>query len=362
MNRRMILLLLFLSLILLCSCRVRTTLLAPEPPEEPIPEVTAAPEPTDAPAPAPAAEPTPERTPVPTPEPTPEPPPEPTAAPTPEPTPSPAPEEPADQPDAPSEQNEGSERREYAPEASGELTPDAETPLSVPTEEPAETAAPADGGGAPTNTENEGGENTATETLPADEAEQLGVDPAGETADSMQTYYLTLLDSRLGDLFECKRLYVYWETDEDHRTVYKTGLEHRLILGAGAYDVSAKLLEENLTVDDGWVCRKNPDVIVKVVSGGALDTGAAQALCAELAARSDWGEIGAVREKRVLVLSGHLLDTRAGQVAAMVFLAKLMYPEQMEDVDAAEALRELTEEAAGSAYIGTYAVVMGGTG
>ena len=46
----------------------------------------------------------------------------------------------------------------------------------------------------------------------------------------------------------------------------------------------------------------------------------------------------------------------------MVFLAKLMYPEQMEDVDAAEALRELTEEAAGSAYIGTYAVVMGGTG
>ncbi len=350
MNRRMILLPVFLALVLLCSCRVRTTLLAPEQPEEPITEVTAAPEPTATPAPTATAEPTQE--------PKPEPTPEPTAVPTPEPT--PEPEEPADQPDAPSEQDEGSERREYTPDASGDLTPDAEAPLSVPTEGPAETAAPAEGEGAPTNTENEGGENTATETLPADEAEQLGVDPAGEVADSMQTYYLTLLDSRLGDLFECKRLYVYWETDEDHRTVYKTSLEHRLILGAGAYDVAAKLLEENLTVDDGWVCRKNPDVIVKVVSGGALDTGSAQSLCTELAARSDWGEIGAVQEQRVLVLSGRLLDTRAGQVAAMVFLAKLMYPEQMEDVDAAEALRELTEEAGGSAYMGTYAVSMGG--
>ena len=355
MNRRMILPLFFLALILLCSCRVRTTLLAPEPSVEPITEVTAAPEPTATPTPTAAPEPTAAPTSAPTPEPT--------AVPTPEPTPNPIPEpeEPTDQPDAPSEQDEGSERREYAPDASGELTPDAETPLSVPTEGPAETAAPAEGEGTPTNTESEGGENTATETVSADEAGELGVDPTGEVADSMQTYYLTLLDSRLGDLFECKRLYVYWETDEDHRTVYKTSLEHRLILGAGAYDVSAKLLEENLTVDDGWVCRKNPDVIVKVVSGGALDTGAAQALCSELAARSDWGEIGAVREKRVLVLSGRLLDTQAGQVAAMVFLAKLMYPEQMEDVDAAEALRELTEEASGSAYMGTYAASMGGT-
>ena len=228
----------------------------------------------------------------------------------------------------------------------------------TPTDEPGETPTPTEGGGAPANTETEDAERTATETVPEEEAEQLGVDENGEVADSVQTYYLTLLDSRVGPLFECKRLYVYWETAADHRTVFKTDLEHQLILGAGAYDVSGKLLEENLTVDDGWVSRKNPDAVVKIVEGGALDTLNAQAVCEELAARPDWAGITAIREKCVIVMSSRLLETQAGQVAAMVYLAKLMYPEQMEDVDADEALRALTEEATGSAYIGAYAYTM----
>jgi hypothetical protein len=98
--------------------------------------------------------------------------------------------------------------------------------------------------------------------------------------------------------------------------------------------------------------------MVKLADGGALDMHSAQSICDELAARPDWGAITAIREKRVIVLSSRLLETQAGQVAAMVYLAKLMYPEQMEDVDADEALRALTEEATGSAYIGAYAYIM----
>lgn len=281
------------------------------------------------------------------------------------------PEEPAEQraeeprpeqtlePDAPAEQNEESERRAFSDSASGELTPNAETPLYAAAEQPTETAAAA-GGETPGkgNTEAENADLTATETVPADEAEQLGVDESGEVAESVQTYYLTLLDSRLGSLFECKRLYVYWETEEDHRTVYRTSDEHQVILGAGAYDVSAKLLAENLTVDDGWVLRKNPDAVVKAADGGALDPLAARALCDELAARPDWAGLNAARERRVLVLSRRLLETPAGRTAAMVYLAKLLYPAQMEDVDADEALRALTQEAFGTAYSGQYAYMM----
>jgi len=199
---------------------------------------------------------------------------------------------------------------------------------------------------------------TATETVPTEEADQTGVDDSGAVADSMQTYYLTLLSDRVGDLFECKRLYVYWETPEDHRTVFKTSQEHDLILGAGAYDVSAKLLAENLTVDDGWVVRKNPEVIVKVTGSGALDTFAAASLCEELTARAEWNGINAVQNRRVLVLSQSLLDTQAGRIAVMVYLAKLMYPEQLADVDAGEALRALTEESDGVAWAGQYAYMM----
>lgn len=58
------------------------------------------------------------------------------------------------------------------------------------------------------------------------------------------------------------------------------------------------------------------------------------------------------------MLSKRLLDTQAGRTAATVYLAKLLYPAQMEDVDADEALRALTKEASGSAYVGLYAYTM----
>lgn len=281
--------------------------------------------------------------------------------PAPEPTPEPTPEPEqglSSDPNAPTLHDEASERREYASDASGELTPGAEAPIFTPTED-AETVTGAEAeGGAKISVETETEELTVTEILPADDSEQTGADSSGETADSVQTYYLTLLSDRLGSLFECKRLYVYWECTEDHRTVFKTSREHEIIVGAGAYDVSAKLSEENLTVDDGWVVRKNPDVVVKVLGEGTLDLPFAAAQCSGLAARADWSGISAVQTGRILVLSQSLLDTQAGRISAMVYLAKLMYPDQLGDLDADEAMRALTEEADGAAWAGQYAYMM----
>ncbi|MBO4913764.1 MAG: hypothetical protein J5449_01030, partial [Oscillospiraceae bacterium] len=303
---------------MLCACRVRTTLVEPEPPDRGAGETaeSAAPVRIEAYSEQLPAEEKPEE-----------------------------PRDNAPETEARSEPDEDTQRREYAADASGELTDEAETPLYAPAEEAENT--PEANGGEPVNTEADGGELTATETVPADEAEQLGADEDGETADSAAQYYLTLLDSRLGSLFECKRLNVYWECAEDHLTVYKNSQEHDIILCAGAYDVSAKLLEENLTVDDGWVSRKNPDVVVKLAVGGALDAASAHGVCEELASRPGWEGVNAVREGRILVLSAQLLETPEGRLAAAVYLAKLMYPGQLEDVDADEALRELTGLSAG---------------
>ena len=55
------------------------------------------------------------------------------------------------------------------------------------------------------------------------------------------------------------------------------------------------------------------------------------------------------------MLSGELLQSASGRTAAAVYLAKLLYPEQMQDVDADEALRALIEESAGRAPSGLYA-------
>ena len=200
---------------------------------------------------------------------------------------------------------------------------------------------------------------TASQTVAAKEAEQKGVSEEAEEADSAATYYTVLLQDRTGSLFECQRLYVYWETKEDHVTVYKTSPEHRLILDAGAYDVSARLLEGNLRVDDGWIGRKDPDIVVKVTDRSALGTGvfsadAAQRLHAGLIARGGWSAINAVQNGRVLLLSEEFLEAPHLRLAAELIIAKTANPELMADVDIERALAQLGEEATGVVPEGTY--------
>ncbi len=202
-------------------------------------------------------------------------------------------------------------------------------------------------------------EETATQTVPASEAGQIGVSPDADEADSALTYYTVLLQDRMGSLFECQRLNVYWETADDHVTIYKTSPEHELILNAGAYDVSARLLSENLCVDDGWIVRKNPGVIVKVVDSSTLGSGvhstaAAKTVYRNLISRNGFGGIDAVRNQRVLILSEELLDVPYLQTVAMLLIAKTANEDAMSDVDFDEALNMLMEEATGMLPSGTY--------
>ncbi len=205
----------------------------------------------------------------------------------------------------------------------------------------------------------EGAELALKQTEGADEAEQTGISETAEVADSSLVYYQTLLFTRLGDLFECKRYYVYCETPEDHVTVLKGSNEYELIQLAGAYSVSSKLQADGAAVTDDWVVRKNPDVIIKLVGPELLgrsvtsDT-AAESVRSELTAREGWSDIAAVREGRVILLSTELLDNEVLQTAAGVYLAKLLYPDSFTDTDPDEAFAQLTQEYYGSALSGTF--------
>ena len=192
----------------------------------------------------------------------------------------------------------------------------------------------------------------ATQTVPAEEAEQKGTSDNAEEADSAASYYSVLLEERTRSLFECQVATVYWETAEDHVTVFKTSPEHRLILQAGADDVAARLLESNLRVDDGWIGRKNPGVVVKAVGRGILGANvysadAARGVYAALLGREGWAALDAVRNKRVLLLSEELLGTPELRLAAALMVAKAASPDLFTDVKMDEALPMLAEEATG---------------
>ncbi len=273
-------------------------------------------------------------------------------------TPPEAPAEPPSETDENQPEDPDSERRQFDESASAQAAEDAEHSVSDGNGDPAaspegEDGAPADAGSA------EGSELTVTETLSAEEAEKAGIAEDAVIADSALYYYQTLLYTRLGDLFECKRYYVYCETPEDHVTVLRGSLEHDLISLAGAYSVSNKLGADAATVTDDWVVRKNPDVIIKLVGPELLGsqgsgTAAASALRSEICAREGYSGIGAVQNGRVIILSTELLQNEILQTAAAVYLAKALYPDSFTDTDPDEAMTQLTQEYYGSALTGSF--------
>ena len=263
-------------------------------------------------------------------------------------------EEPGDQ----TRENPEASRKEYDEDRPAEILPGTERTVHGSGDGDGSAASGADADRSVPKL-NESAEKTATRTEAAEEAERKGVSEDAAEADSAMTYYTVLLQDRTGSLFECQRMYVYWETAVDHTTVFKTSPEHSLILDAGAYDVSARLLEGNLRVDDGWVVRKNPDVIVKAVDRSVLGTGTASADAARrvyggLLSREGWSSVNAVRNKRVLVLSEELLEAPHLRLAAMLMIAKTANPDLFADVSADDALAMLAEEASGSAPGGIY--------
>lgn len=248
-------------------------------------------------------------------------------------------------------------RKEYDENASAEILPGTEREIHDAGEGPGSGKDGEEGPLLPRL--NETSEDTALLTLAAEEAEKAGVSEEAEAAESMMRYYSVLLEDRVRSLYECKRGYVYWETVEDHVTIFKTSPEHQIIMRAGAYDVSSRLLAENLRVDDGWIARKDPGIIVKVVPSDVLGASVrsvseAAALMQTLKSRPEWSGIDAVRQGRIVLLSEELLKGEHLTLGAALIIAKLSAPEQFADVDPEEALRMLISEASGEVPEGIY--------
>lgn len=199
----------------------------------------------------------------------------------------------------------------------------------------------------------EDAEKSATRIVSVGEADRMGVAEDAKTAETVADYYRVLLTDRLGTLMECKRLYAYWETADEWRTVFRTSPEHRMIMDSGCYDVSGRLTEERLLVDAGWVVRKNPDVIIRVAPAGTLGssvftTFAAENIRSGMMQREGWSGIRAVQAGRVILIAPEMTEAPHLKLTAELLIAKTAYPELFPDVDVREALKALTEEATGT--------------
>lgn len=189
-------------------------------------------------------------------------------------------------------------------------------------------------------------EKSATQLSWVEESDRISASDSGDTAESALQYYSLLLAERTETIFECKRKYCYLEMPEKYVTIHKSSQMHALITKAGMYSVSARLRENDLTVDAGWIVRKNPDMIVKIVPANSFKSGFGNAgqILQEIRHRDGMQDTNAVRSGLILGLSADVFEDPYLECAGALVLASHAYPELFEDVDLSAALGMLRDE------------------
>ena len=160
-------------------------------------------------------------------------------------------------------------------------------------------------------------------------------------------HHTGVLNRGLGSLFECQRLYVYFEHLADFHTVNRSSPLHGLIIDSGGYNAAARRGNESLIVDAAWVQRQNPAVIIRTVSSDILghnitDTSRAATLRNEILERYGFEGVSAVINRRVLLLSEELLQSYEGLLIAKLHIAHAMYPTLFSDLNLTELYREIS--------------------
>jgi len=161
-----------------------------------------------------------------------------------------------------------------------------------------------------------------------------------------------LLKQGVGSLYPCDMGNVYFEKTEDFLTVENGSQEHILIKEAGGLNVAEMLRPTALKVHEDWVIRKNPDSIVKCVSGEVLghnvhDIMPAVKAYTDFCSRQGWETIIAVANKNVILLSEELFFTEEGRLAAKLYIASAMYPTLFSNIDLNEYCRRIFGEDSG---------------
>jgi len=168
--------------------------------------------------------------------------------------------------------------------------------------------------------------------------------------------YTDILNQGVGSLFECQRVYVYFERPINFQTVNRSFAEHNLILEAGGYNVAYRRGNDALVVDTDWVLRRNPAVIVKAVApdilgSGVTDSSRAEAVLNEIISRPGWESLNAVIGRNIIIISEELMLTYEGRLLAKLHIAKAMYPTLFLGVDMAGLYYQI-KTAGGAVYSG----------
>lgn len=163
--------------------------------------------------------------------------------------------------------------------------------------------------------------------------------------------YRQLIESRVKDIKQADKATVYFEGYGDYATVAKGSGGDELVNMSGGINIAGQENMKYPKVSAEWVLKKNPQVIVKMISSnnrvmgeGYTDRAAVQAVYDKLIARIGWSELTAVKKNKVVLLASDIGTTPEGSIIGMLYMAKAMYPDKFMDIDPYEIYRQMKKE------------------
>ena len=177
---------------------------------------------------------------------------------------------------------------------------------------------------------------------------------------NFEQQHLNLIKERVDDLTDEQKPRVYYETYKDYQTFGSGNAEDVLLIMCGGINIFAELPAGYTIIDSEAVIKRNPQVILKMVSLNmcpigydVTNTGPMDELRNGIMKRPGWDHTDAVKNGKVYLISG-----RTGSTHSCVrnsYIAKWFHPELFEDIDPVEIHREWMEGFLGIEYKGVYA-------
>lgn len=209
-------------------------------------------------------------------------------------------------------------------------------------------------GGEGPNTAGDTGNDAVTVTDPTDDGGQTKPSGDGGSVETIMDKYADFLEDGVGRLYPCQVSYIYLEGEEGYQTFSRGSDENQLIMESGCYNLAEKLGGETF-IDDDWIIKKNPELIVKIVSSDVLgknveSTEAAMEVCSTIRTRPGWDTTRAVVNGNILILSKELMNSDEGKLAAKLYISSTLYPSLFSSLDLSAMCHELLGEGGIYAY------------
>ena len=179
----------------------------------------------------------------------------------------------------------------------------------------------------------------------------LGNEDTAKEFNSFVKKYSDIISERIGSLSDEEKAKVYFEGYSDYKTVGKSSAGQELLNVAGVKNIAENEEGDYPKISDEWIIEKNPDVVIKIVSGsnGILgdkitDTTKVKEVYSNLLGRTGWDTLDSVKNKNVYILDNSTTLSAQGLIVGALEIAKICYPDKFEDINPEEIHKELYEK------------------